>query len=157
MKNLKKFNELFDYGDQRKRKHIRNYDFLDKEDMIITMEEVLKIHDDFIENYGGIYGIRDEDQLESAILKPYTSAFGEDVYPTVFNKASALLEALLSLHAFADGNKRTAWHSTEKALDNKGYKLNLHYDDARPMLVNIIENKVDNEEISKWLEENSTK
>lgn len=157
MKRLKLFNELFDYNDIRKRKHIRNYDYLDPKDMIITMKEVLEIHDELIEKYGGIYGIRDEDQLESAILKPYTSAFGEDVYPTVFNKVAALLEALLLLHAFADGNKRTAWHSVEKALSNRGYKLNLHYDDARPMLVKIIESKIDNEEISKWLEQNSTK
>ena len=75
MKRLKLFNELFDYGDMRKRKHIRNYDFLDPKEMIITIEEVLKIHDELIEKYGGIYGIRDEDQLESAILKPYRFSY----------------------------------------------------------------------------------
>lgn len=157
MRYLKKINELFDYKDKRKMKHIRNYDFIDQEDMIINMEQVLRIHDDNIENHGGIYGIRDEDQLESAILKPYTSAFGQDIYSSFFNKAGALLDALARLHPFADGNKRTAWGSMEWVLSNNGYKLNVNYDEGRDILVKIINDDIDNDELSKWLEENSTK
>ena len=148
-------NELFDYKDKRKMNHIRNYDFIEQKDMIITVDQVLKIHDDTIENHGGIYGIRDEDQLESAILKPYTSAFGQDIYPTFFNKVASILEALARLHPFADGNKRTAWGSMEWALSNKGYKLNIQYDEGREIIVKIINDDIDNDEVSKWLEDNS--
>ena len=157
MRILKSFNEIFDYAEKRKRKHIRNYDFIDTKDMIITVEEVLKIHDDIIENYAGIYGIRDENQLESCILKPYTSAFGQDVYPTMFNKVAALFESLCKLHPFADGNKRTSWESMEFALLKMGYVVNVNYDESVSIIIEIINDVMDNEEVSNWLEKNSTK
>lgn len=157
MKRLKLFNELFDYNDVRKRKHIKNYDMIDQDNMIITVEEVLEIHDNFIDKDGGIYGIRDEDQLESAVLKPYTSAFGEDVYLTDINKVAALMYAISKLHPFADGNKRTAWGSTKKALSNIGYELNVDYDESKSIIDKIINDDIDNDKISEWLEKNSTK
>jgi len=157
MEKLKSFNELFDYKDIRKRKHIRNYDFIDQDDMIITVDQVLKVHDDLIDGDGGIYGIRDEDQLESSILRPYTSTFGQDMYPSLFDKVASLFDALLRLHPFADGNKRTAWGSMELALSNKGYRLDVDFDESSDILVKIINNEMDVEETSKWLEENSTK
>ena len=156
MKRLKKFNEFFDYRDARKRK--RNIkDYINPEDLLIDIDQVLKIHDELIENYGGIYGIRDEHQLESAILKPYMSAFGEDLYPTLFKKVAALLQAITINHPLADGNKRTAFHVVEWVLKERGYKLDIIYDDARPTLVKIINGQMDNDDVAEWLESNSKK
>ncbi|MEU8114449.1 type II toxin-antitoxin system death-on-curing family toxin [Micromonospora sp. NPDC048947] len=54
-------------------------------------------------------GIRDAGLAESAVARPQTSVFGEDAYPDLWTKASALLHSLVSNHPFVDGNKRIGW------------------------------------------------
>jgi death-on-curing protein len=51
--------------------------------------------------------IHDRNMLESAVACPMMSAFGEDAYPTIIEKAAALLHSLVLNHPFVDGNKRT--------------------------------------------------
>lgn len=57
----------------------------------LTLEEVLEMHDVFIEKFGGLQGIRDTNLLLSAIETPKAAMFGEDLYPTVYDKAAAYL------------------------------------------------------------------
>lgn len=56
----------------------------------------------------GPEGVRDRGLLESAVARPFHSAFGEDAYPTIFEKGVALFHSLNANHPFCDGNKRTA-------------------------------------------------
>jgi death-on-curing family protein len=51
---------------------------------------------------------RDQGLLESALGRPFQSAFGSDAYATLFEKSAALFQSLVTNHAFANGNKRTA-------------------------------------------------
>jgi len=60
--------------------------------------------------------IRDIGLLESALARPRASAFGEDAYPGLFEKAAALMESLARNHALIDGNKRLAWVATRLFL-----------------------------------------
>jgi death-on-curing protein len=60
--------------------------------------------------------------LESAVMRPQTTVFGEDAYPTVLDKAGALMHSLARNHAFVDGNKRTAVVATLLFLEVNGYK-----------------------------------
>ena len=72
------------------------------------------IHDDLVAQLWpgtalpGPGGVRDGGLLESAVARPFQSAFGQDAYPTVFEKAVALFHSLNANHPFQDGNKRTA-------------------------------------------------
>jgi death-on-curing protein len=75
--------------------------------MMIAKETLLKLHELSIIKYGGSMGIRDEGLMESAIARPYQSFGGEDLYPTVFEKAAAIAESIIINHPFIDGNKRT--------------------------------------------------
>ena len=50
--------------------------------------------------------VRDVGLLEAAAARPQASAFGEDAYPTVHQKAAALLHSIVRNHALVDGNKR---------------------------------------------------
>lgn len=70
----------------------------------LTVAEVLAIHADLIETYGGTHGVRDLGQLESALFRPQTG-----YYPDVISEAAALWESLSQNHPFIDGNKRTAF------------------------------------------------
>jgi death-on-curing family protein len=53
-------------------------------------------------------GCRDRGLLESAVNRPFQSAFGKDAYPDILGKAAALFHSLVANHCFMDGNKRTA-------------------------------------------------
>jgi death-on-curing protein len=77
--------------------------------------------DDVLEIFEALIGpaatlLRSRDLLESAVLAPQQSAFGQDAYPTVGRKAWAYLRGLCQNHAFIDGNKRIAWATTRAFL-----------------------------------------
>jgi death on curing protein len=52
----------------------------------LTLDEVLEMHDIFIEKFGGLPGVRDQNLLLSVIEAPKAAMFGDDLYPTVFDK-----------------------------------------------------------------------
>ncbi len=66
---------------------------------------------------------RSKDLLESATGRPFHSAFGEDAYPTVIEKAVALFHSLIANHPFHNGNKRTAVLALDHFLLANGYFL----------------------------------
>ncbi len=70
----------------------------------LTLGEVLAIHEDQIERYGGSQGVRDLGLLESALYRPQTG-----YYADLIEEAAALWESLAQNHPFVDGNKRTAF------------------------------------------------
>lgn len=74
----------------------------------LTLDEVLAIHADQIERYGGALGIRDRAGLESALAMPRAGFGGELLHPTLIEQAAAYLFHLGKNHPFVDGNKRVA-------------------------------------------------
>lgn len=72
----------------------------------LSLDEVLEIHEQQIERYGGSSGIRDAAGLESAIATPQATFDGEFLHPTIPAMAAAYLFHLCQNHAFIDGNKR---------------------------------------------------
>jgi len=73
----------------------------------IHVDDVLAIHADQIERYGGSQGLRDPGLLEAALFRPQTG-----YYPSLVDEAAALWESLSQNHPFVDGNKRTAFAAT---------------------------------------------
>ncbi|MFI9511443.1 type II toxin-antitoxin system death-on-curing family toxin [Nocardia sp. NPDC052566] len=69
--------------------------------------------------------VRDPGLLQAAVFRYRTTVFGEDAYPTVFDKAAALLESLARNNALVDGNKRTAWTAAVVFLGINGYRVTL--------------------------------
>ena len=125
--------------------------------VFITIEQVLAIHHDQIENYSGSHGIRDINLLESAIDRPKASFMGEDLYPTIFHKAAALVHSIINNHPFIDGNKRTGVVSTAYFLHLNGWKLQVEQNELVEAPLHIESKKWDLEQISKWLKEHSKK
>lgn len=74
--------------------------------ILLTVDEIIMLHDKLLQATGGLPGLRDRGLLESAVFS--VNAGFEDVerYPTVEEKAARLAYALIANHAFADGNKR---------------------------------------------------
>jgi death on curing protein len=71
----------------------------------LRLEAVIAIQSRFGE--GG--GLRDRESLEGSLARPMQTGYGTDLYPTVMQKAAALLHGLSTTQPFHNGNKRTAW------------------------------------------------
>jgi len=120
-------------------------------------DEVLAIHQEMINRFGGSHGIRDIGLLYSAIYRPQASFAGTDLYPTLFNKAAALIHSLLLNHQFVDGNKRTAYTSCARFLAINGYSLEATPKEILTSARNIENKKTPIEEIKTWLEKHAKK
>ena len=84
----------------------------------LTVAEVLAMHADQIERYGGSPGVRDQGLLEAALYRPQTGYYADFI-----EEAAALWESLSQNHAFVDGNKRTAFASMYTFLAINGLRL----------------------------------
>lgn len=84
----------------------------------LTLAEVLAIHADQIERYGGSPGLRDPGALEAALYRPQTGYYSDPI-----EEAAALWESLAQNHAFIDGNKRTAFAAAYTFLAINGLKI----------------------------------
>lgn len=76
--------------------------------MILTVDEIIALHSKLTFKTGGSDGIRDRGLLESAVYSAETTFGTFEAYPTITEKAARLMYALVSNHAFVDGNKRIA-------------------------------------------------
>ncbi len=86
----------------------------------LTLIEVLHLHRQVINQSGGSLGVRDLGLLESAVAQPKMTFGGEDLYPTVIDKAAALAFSIIRNHPFVDGNKRTGHAAMETFLISNG-------------------------------------
>lgn len=75
--------------------------------VFLGLSEVLEIHRDQIERYGGGSGIRDMGLLQSAVAMPAAAVGGCYLHEDVFEMAAAYLYHIIRNHPFVDGNKRT--------------------------------------------------
>ena len=74
--------------------------------IILSKEQILNLHSQLINKFGGIDGVREDGLLESALNNADGVYFGLEKYPTVEEKAARLAYSLTKNHPFLDGNKR---------------------------------------------------
>ena len=86
---------------------------------------------------GGQPLVRDAGLVESAVARPQTFVFGAEAYPTLEEKAAALLHSVICNHPFVDGNKRTAWAAMETMLVANGFLSDLSDDAAFDLVIRI--------------------
>jgi len=115
-----------------------------------TVVEVLAIHADQIERFGGTSGVRDAGQLEAALFRPQTG-----YYPDVIAEAAALWESLSQNHPFIDGNKRTAFAVAYTFLALNGHGLTADENAVIEFLVPLYEkNRLEYGLLEAWLRKN---
>jgi death-on-curing protein len=117
----------------------------------IRVEDILAIHADQIERYGGGEGIRDPGLLEAALFRPQTG-----YYPTLIDEAAALWESLSQNQPFVDGNKRMALAATYVFLAINGLEITATDDEAQDFVLGLYsESRVTFENLRAWLSENT--
>ena len=87
--------------------------------------------------------VRDAGLLESALARPRSTAFGEDAYPSIHQKAAALLHSLARNHALVDGNKRLALAGTIAFYGLNGFRLTLSNDEAYDLVIAVASGELD--------------
>jgi death on curing protein len=123
----------------------------------LTLDEVIEIHRDMIERYGGSPGIRDQGLLESAVAMPQ-AGFGEQyLHSTVFEMAAAYLFHIVNNHAFVDGNKRTGAMAAFTFLKLNQISLSVGELKFERLVRETAEGKVGKEKIAEFFQKNSKK
>lgn len=77
------------------------------EPTFLELGEMLLIHQDQLERYGGSPGVRDIGILKSATAMPRAGIADKYLHEDIFEIAAAYLYYLVRDHPFVDGNKRT--------------------------------------------------
>jgi death-on-curing protein len=106
--------------------------YLDVEDLLYIAERTL-----------GNVEVRDLGLLEAAAARPGASAFGEDAYPAILEKAGALIHSIARNHALVDGNKRLALASGIAFLGINGLRLTMSNDEAYDLIISIATGELD--------------
>lgn len=121
----------------------------------LTVDQVIELHDTFLQAYGGLAGIRDRGLLASAVEMPRISMFGEDMHKTLHDKAAAYLYHIVKNHPFNDGNKRTGAGSELIFLRVNG--IDLKYDNSTyvQLVVDVADGKIQIFEISSFFKKHS--
>jgi death-on-curing protein len=117
----------------------------------IEIDQVLQIHADQIESFGGSRGIRDRGLLESALAQPRATFGGELLNPTISEQAAAYLYHLAMNHPFIDGNKRTAFAVMDTFLTLNGYCLTLDDESAYDLVLRVVTREIDKDGLGEYL------
>jgi death-on-curing protein len=89
----------------------------------LTLEDILAIRDQIAKVYRDPFEIMSFNGLMSALAAPRRSAFGAEAFPSLAEKAGALVYALVQNHPFWDGNKRIAAAALRRFLGCNGATL----------------------------------
>ena len=118
----------------------------------LSLAEVLTLHRRVIAETGGSEGLRDLGLLESALGQPRQTFGGDDLYPTLAAKATALGFSLIKNHPFVDGNKRVGHAALEAMLMLNGMELSASVDDAELEVLAVAAGERAREEFQSWVE-----
>lgn len=119
----------------------------------LNQNQVFNLHDKIIKEFGGISGIRDERSLESALANPLQTFTGQDLYPSIVDKAVQLCYGLIKNHPFLDGNKRTGLHLMLILIHINGLKINIAHDELTDIIFKVADGTFNQQEFLQVLKE----
>ena len=102
-------------------------------------------------------GVKDPGLLDSALNRPKQSAFGQDAYPTMYEKAASLFESIAKNHAFHNANIRTALASLIIFLKINHYRWTMGIDEEQDFTVDVVNHKYTFQEIVSTIKEYTEK
>jgi len=117
----------------------------------LTLDEILELHRLVLQQAGGLPGVRDLAGLESAVAQPYMAFGGQDLYPTLIEKAAALAFSLVMNHPFADGNKRVGHAALETFLVLNGSELEATVDEQERVFLDLAAGTMSRAKWIDWL------
>ena len=118
---------------------------------VLTKKQLLMLHSQLITETGGVDGLRDEGMLESAMNAPFQSFAGEEVYPSLQQKAARLCFGLVKNHPFIDGNKRIGTHAMLVFLTLNGIELDYTQEELSGVILSLAAGEIGHGELLRWV------
>lgn len=119
--------------------------------IILTTEKAMQLHTRLINETGGADNVREMGLLESALASPFATFGGEELYPTLADKAARLGFALISNHPFVDGNKRIGVFAMLIFLQVNGARLTATNDDVIRLGLGVASGEMKYDALLAWV------
>jgi len=120
----------------------------------LTLDEVVAIHRDQIERYGGSLGVRDWGLLQSAVAMPAAAFGGHYLHSDLYEMAAAYLFHLVQNHPFIDGNKRVGAVAADVFLALNGLLLTASDDDYAELVLSVARGETSKSAAAEFLRAN---
>jgi len=125
------------------------------EPCFLTLDEVVAIHRNQIELYGGAPGVRDWGLLKSAVAMPASAFGGAYVHTDLCEMAAAYLYHLAQNHPFVDGNKRVGAVAADVFLALNNATLTAGEDDYAEMVLAVARGELTKSAVAEFLREHT--
>lgn len=119
-----------------------------------SQEKVLLLHKLITEETGGDPNIRDLALLDSALESAFQTFDGQELYPTKEEKGARIGYALISNHAFVDGNKRIGMYVLLTFLEVNGIRIYPSEEEVVRVGLEVASGKMKYEELLEWILDN---
>ena len=120
-----------------------------------TIQDIYELHKQLENAFILSSGVRDENLLASAVNTPFQTFMGNNLYPSLYDKAAQLCYGIANNHPFTDGNKRTALHSMYVYLIINGFDIMATQQDVENMIIDVAAGNMTNTELVQWLQKNT--
>ena len=117
----------------------------------LSKEQVLLLHTQLIEEFGGTDGVRDYNLLDSALETPFQSFAGEELYPTIQAKAARLGYGLIKNHTMLDGNKRIVAHAMLVFPALNGIEMKYTQKELYATVLSVAAGSLEYEDLLQWV------
>jgi death-on-curing protein len=117
----------------------------------LTLAQLLRLYERLMQESGGSAGIREQGGIESALAQPQITFGGDDLYPTLADKAAALGFSLIMNHPFVDGNKRIGHAAMEAFLLLNGHEIVAPVDEQEQVILQVAAGEIRRDEFSEWV------
>ena len=117
----------------------------------LSKPQILRLHEQLVAATGGSDGLRDEGMLDSALSAPFQTFGGEDVYPSLQQKATRLCFGLIKNHPFVDGNKRIGAHAMLVFLSLNGIELQYTQTELSDIILQLAANTIQSSDLPNWI------
>ena len=116
-----------------------------------SKEKVLLLHKILAEATGGGAGVRDEAMLDSALESAYAGFGDKEFYPTKEEKGARLGYALISNHAFVDGNKGIGIYVMLSFLEMNGVPVQCSDEELVRIGLSVADGSMEYDELLQWV------
>ena len=117
----------------------------------LSKSQILLMHEQLIAQTGGSTGLRDEGMLDSTLNAPFQTFGGEDVYPSLQQKATRLCFGLVKNHPFVDGNKRIGAHVMLVFLALNGIELQYTQTELSDIILQLAAGTIQSSDLLNWI------
>jgi death on curing protein len=121
----------------------------------MDVEEILRLHFQVVEDYGGSHGVRVATRLKPVVQAPKQLLFGQEQYASPYEKAVVYLRNIIGDHPFKDGNKRTAVTVCGIFLARNEIMLKASPKELELFAIKVATSHMEIDEIADWLKANS--